>query len=452
MNDFTEGPIWKKLFIFVVPLLLSSLVQQLYNTVDLIFVGNFLGTDASSAIGASSLLITCLVGFFGGMSVGSGVVVSHAYGTTAKADLKATIHNAVALSLVGGALMMAAGYILAPLYLKLVNTPLYLQADASGYLKIYFLSLISIVTFNICAGVIRALGDSKSPLYAQLLGGIANILLNTLFIITFKNGIHGVAWATLISQFLSAAIMIHKLTKLNCRYALQFKDIHFDLRILKRMIGIGIPAGTQSLVITLANVMAQYHINTISLLTSAAAIASFTVYFKVELVIYLPILAAGQATMMFVGQNMGANNYERVAECTKQCLLFGLIITVVTSSLALIFGEQLFRVFIKDPEVIKLGLQIIHITFPFYFIYAILQIFGDSLRGLGKAKPPMYIMMLNICLIRTALLYLIVPRFPDVRGVAVTYPVTWALTAVCMGIYYTSHMKKILIFNTETVT
>ncbi|MEW9123461.1 MAG: MATE family efflux transporter [Thermotaleaceae bacterium] len=448
MNDFTEGTIWKKLIIFAIPLLLSSLVQQLYNTVDLIFIGNFLGTEASSAIGASSLLITCLVGFFGGMSVSSGVVVSHEYGAGDKLKLKAAIHNSVALSLVGGALLMGIGYFFAPVYLKLVNTPLYLQEAAEGYLRIYFLSFIPIVTYNICSGVIRALGDSKTPLYAQLWGGIANVLMDALFLMIFKNGINGVAWATLISQSIAAALIVYKLTKLDRRYSLRFKDIRFDSELSKKVIGIGVPAGTQSLVITLSNVMAQYHINSISV----AAIAAFTAYFKVELVIYLPIVAIGQATMIFVGQNMGAKNFERATECTKYCLLVGLSISVIMSALALVFGEQLFRVFAKDHEVIKLGLNIIHITFPFYFIYVILQVLGDSLRGLGMAKPPMYIIMLNICIIRTGLLFLIVPHFLDVRGVAVTYPLTWALTAVCMSIYYMNYKKKFLMGKTGIAT
>jgi len=439
LNDFTEGTVRKKLIIFTIPLLLSSLVQQLYNTVDLIFVGNHLGTKASSAIGASSLLITCLVGFFGGMSVGSGVVVSHAYGSGDKARLKAAVHNSAALSLLGGVLLMIAGYFLAPVYLKLVNTPLELREAAAGYLRIYFFSFISIFTYNMFAGVMRALGDSKTPLYAQLSGGIANVLMDALFLMIFKNGIYGVAWATLISQSTAAAIIAYKLTKLDPIYCLRLRDIRFEPELLKRLIGIGVPAGTQSLVITLSNVMAQYHINSIGV----AAIAAFTAYFKVELVIYLPIVAVGQAAMMLVGQNMGAQKNERVKECTKQSLLFGLAITAVLSALALIFGTQLFRVFTKDPEVIELGLRIIHITFPFYFIYVVLQVLGDSLRGLGKAKPPMYIIMLNICIIRTALLFLTVPRFPDVRAVAAVYPVTWALTAAGMGIYYSSHKKKL---------
>lgn len=439
MSDFTEGPVWKKLIIFAIPLLLSSLVQQLYNTVDLIFAGHFLGTDAASAIGASSLLIICLVGFFGGLSVGAGVVIAHAFGAGNKSKLKAAVHNAVALSLAGGALLMVVGYFLAPVYLKLVNTPPALQEHALGYLRIYFLSFMPVVTYNICSGVLRALSDAKTPLYAQFIGGIANVLMNALFVLVFKTGINGIAWATLVSQSIAAGLIVYKLTKLDSGYALRWKDIRLIPELAGKMLGIGIPAGTQTLVIALANVIVQYHINSISI----PAIAAFTAYFRVELIIYLPIVAIGQATMVFVGQNMGAEKYERIKKGTRQCLVVGLCMTVVLSALGLIFGEELFRVFTKDREVIALGLQIIHITFPFYFIYLILQVLGDSLRGMGLAKPPMYIIMLNLCLVRTALLFLIVPGFPDVRGVAVTYPVTWALTAAAMSIYYINHQNKV---------
>ncbi len=438
LKDFTQGIIWTRLILFAIPLLLSSLVQQLYNTVDLIFVGNLLGTAASSAVGASSLLITCLVGFFGGMSVGAGVVVAHAFGAGEQTKLKQAVHSSVALCLVGGVLLMLAGYLLAPFYLRLVNTPQALQADAVGYLRIYVFSFVPLVTYNICSGMLRALGDSQTPLYAQLVGGIGNVLLDALLLMGFDYGIEGVAWATVFAQSLAAALILLKLARLDNSYALRLKELRFSPEPLYNIVGIGFPAGIQSLVITLSNVVVQYHINAISV----PAIAAFTAYFRVELVIYLPILAIGQTAMVFVGQNMGAHQFQRVKEGTNQCLAVGLVLTAVLSGLALMFGEQLFRVFAKDKEVIELGLQIIHITFPYYFIYLVLQVFGDSLRGMGVSKPPMLIILLNICLIRTVLLFLIVPNYPDVRGVALTYPVTWALTAVCMFGYYVYYRKK----------
>ena len=245
LKDFTQGIIWTRLILFAIPLLLSSLVQQLYNTVDLIFVGNLLGTAASSAVGASSLLITCLVGFFGGMSVGAGVVVAHAFGAGEQTKLKQAVHSSVALCLVGGVLLMLAGYLLAPFYLRLVNTPQALQADAVGYLRIYVFSFVPLVTYNICSGMLRALGDSQTPLYAQLVGGIGNVLLDALLLMGFDYGIEGVAWATVFAQSLAAALILLKLARLDNSYALRLKELRFSPEPLYNIVGIGFPAGIQ---------------------------------------------------------------------------------------------------------------------------------------------------------------------------------------------------------------
>lgn len=431
-RDLTSGPISKNLILFAVPLLLGTLVQQLYNTVDLIFVGNFINKSASAAIGASSLLITCLIGFFGGMSVGSGVAISQIYGSRDREKLSRAVHNTVALCLVGGLALMAIGYVLAPAYLKWIRTPEAIQESAVSYLRIYFLSFISVVTYNFGSGVLRAVGDSESPLHAQICGGLMNVAMDYLFIRVFNDGVNGVAWATLISQTTAAAVIVYKLVNLDPEYALRSRKIAFDKDILRQVINIGVPAGTQSLVITLSNVIVQYHINGFG----EDAIAAFTAYFKVELLIYSPIVALGQAAMTFSGQNKGAGNWKRIREGTIRCALISMGLAAVTAVISIPFGGYLFRLFNKEPAVIELGRKIIGTTFPLYFVYSILQIFGDSMRGLGKSKVPMIIILINICLIRTILLFLIVPRNPTVSGVAMVYPITWSLTAVCMLTYF----------------
>lgn len=439
VQDLTKGNIGKKLILFAIPMLLSSLVQQLYNTVDLIYAGNFLGKSASAAIGASSLLITCLVGFFGGMSVGSGVVVSHIYGTRNEEKLSKAVHNAVALCLAGGLLFMILGMFFAPLYLRLVNTPAELQASAAIYLRIYMLSFPVIFIYNIGSGVLRALGDSRSPLTAQFVGGFVNVAADYLFIRVFADGISGVAWATFISQSVAAALTLYHLSRLPETYRLQKRKIRFETSILKEVIRIGVPAGFQSLVITLSNVMAQYFINSFG----ENSIAAFTAYFKVELVIYLPIVAFGQAVMAFSGQCKGAEDYHRIRKGTGICLALSICVAGLTSVIALHGGEALFRIFNKDTAVIEEGLNIIRVTFPFYPVYCVLQVLGDSLRGCGRVKQPMLIVMLNICIVRTLLLWVLVPRTGSLQGVAVTYPITWVLTALCMtGYYIFYHSQK----------
>ena len=432
IKDLTTGPINKKLILFALPLLAGSLVQQLYNTVDLIFVGSFIDKSASAAVGASSLLITCLLGVFGGMGVGSGVVISQIYGNGDRKRLSQAVHNTAGLILISGFGMMVLGYILAPVYLRLVRTPEHILEASAGYLRIYFLSFLSIVLYNFGSGIIRALGDSRTPLYAQLAGGLMNVGMDYLFIRVLNQGINGVAWATLISQTVSAGFIFYSLVTLDPQYALRPSRLAFNRGMMKETLAIGIPAGIQSLVITLSNVIVQYHINSFG----EDAIAAFTAYFKVELLIYLPITALGQTIMTFTGQNAGAGNWKRVRRGTRNCVWMSMGLAAFTAMLCIPFGRGLFHIFNKEASVIELGQQIIQVTFPFYFLYPMLQIFGDSMRGVGRSKVPMLIVLFNVCVIRTVLLFLIVPGHPVVRSVAAVYPVTWLLAGIGMFLYY----------------
>ena len=432
VNDLTKGSIWKKLLFFAIPLLLSSLVQQLYNTVDLIFVGNFIDKSASAAVGTSGLLITCLVGFFGGMSVGASVVVSHLFGRKDLEGLKRALHTAITFSILGGLVLTAVGWLIGPLYLKLVNTPAEIIPAARSYLRIYFISMISVVTYNMGSGVLRALGDSRSPLYAQIIGGLSNVAADYFFIRHLGAGVNGAAYATMISQTIAMCVVLYRLSRIDPVYALRIKRLGIDGSILKRVMQLGVTAGLQSLVITLSNVFVQHHINSFG----EDAIAAFAAYFKVELIIYLPIVAFGQAMMSFAGQNMGAGNEERVWKGTRICTIMSMALAALSAVICLAAGPYLFRAFLKEKEVIELGCRIISVTFPFYCIYPVLQLLGDSLRGCGKVREPMLVILINICVIRTILLFTVSPRIPDIRGVAMTYPITWALTAVCMFILY----------------
>ena len=427
---------------FALPLLLGTLVQQLYSTVDLIFVGNVIDKTASAAIGASTLLITCLIGFFGGLAVGAGVVIAQSWGERDTDKLRRAIGNTAALALAGGAVLALLGWLLAPGYLRLIRTPEEIRANAEAYLRIYFLSLPSIVAYNFGAGMLRALGDSKNPLLAQLVGGLVNVAADWLLLRVLANGVVGVAWASLFSQTVAAALVARKLCRLDNAFALRLRGIHFDPALLKKTVAIGLPAGAQALVITLSNVVVQAHINAFG----ADAIAAFTAYFKVELIIYLPIMliiylpimALGQAIMTFSGQNCGAGQFARIRRGTRDCLLISLGLTAILSAVSLLFGGALFRLFIKEPSVIALGRRIIAVTFPYYVLYPVHQILGDSLRGQGKTKVPMLIVLLNLCLIRSALLFWIVPHTRSIQSVAAAYPVTWGLTALGMCVYYCS--------------
>ena len=431
-QDLTTGPIVKKLLSFALPLLLGTLVQQLYSTVDLLFAGNMINKSASAAIGASTLLITCLIGFFGGLAVGAGVVIAQSCGERDFEKLKRAIHCTAALALTGGICLALLGWMLAPGYLRMIRTPEGIRMSAESYLRIYFLSLPSIVVYNFGAGILRALGDSRRPVIAQLIGGLVNVAADWLFLRLFADGVNGVALASLFSQTVAALLVVRRLCNLDSAYALRLREIRYDRTLLRKTVLIGLPAGAQALVITLSNVAVQAHINSFG----EDAIASFTAYFKVELIIYLPIMALGQAIMTFAGQNYGAGQRNRIRKGTRDCLLISLILTALLSALCLIFGETLFRLFNRESSVIALGCQIIAVTFPFYVLYPVHQILGDSLRGMGKTKIPMLIILVNLCLIRTAFLFLTVPRFRSIRMVAAAYPITWGLSAFCMCLYY----------------
>ncbi len=431
-NNLTEGAIWKKLLLFALPLLGTSFIQQLYNTVDLIYVGNFLGKEAAAAVGASSLFVTCLVGFFSGVSVGASVVASYVFGTGDKKELQKVIHTAMGLGLICGIIIMSIGLIGAPYFLKLINTPDEIMGLAVSYIRVYFISIISVVTYNMGSGIMRALGNSKTPMYIQLIGGVVNIIMDGIFIVVFKLGVGGVAFASLFSQSVAAILVLHYLMHLDHEFKLELTKIKIAKRYFYKILKIGIPTGFQALVITLSNILVQYHVNGLGV----DAITAFTAYFKVELLIYLPILAIGQAISTFTSQNMGAANYDRVKKGTRVCILMGIGITAVMSTLVICFGRQAFGAINNDPSVVAYGLQIIRITLPFYCFYLILEVLGGTIRGAGKAIPPMAIILINICVLRTILVFVMMSSFHDIRGIAIAYPITWASTALGMAIYY----------------
>lgn len=437
-QDLTNGPIGKKLLIFALPLFGSSLIQQLYNTVDLMFVGRLLGKEASAAVGAGSLLITCMLGFFTGMSVGVGVAAAKAYGAEEKEKLQKVIHTSAGISLLGGIAMMAIGWILAPTFLSWLNTPDDIMNMAVVYMRIYFLSILPIVSYNISSGILRAVGNSRSPMMYQLFGGFANVIGNTIFIYILRLGVSGAALATLCSQGVAAILTIRHLCRGEESCRLYFSKIKIDPAVCGRILAIGLPAAVQSMVITLSNLIVQSQINSLGV----DSIAAFTAYFKVESFIYLPILAIGQAVTTFCGQNVGAMKMDRVKEGTKDSIFMGVGITIVISGLILLFSKQAFGLFTNDADIVSLGKQLAWASFPFYFLYVFLEVLSGAIRGAGKALPPMVIIVVNMCVVRILILKLMMSLYHSAVGVARMYPLTWAMTVLCLAVYYKSGKWK----------
>ena len=431
--DLTKGDIVKQIILFALPLLGSSLVQLLYNTADLLFIGQFLGKNESAAVGASTMMVTCLVGLFGGLSVGATVAVANAFGAKDGDKVKHILQTSAALSIISGIIVFLAGYSFAPAFIHVIGTPGEIADSAVGYLRIYFFSSIFIVSYNMGAGVMRGMGESFVPLLFQIVGGVTNVVMDAVFLRELNMGINGVAWATFFSQGAAAiCTVIYLFFRISEEYRIQLRSITIHGDILSSILRVGIPSGLQTLVIALSNVVAQYFINSLG----TNAIAAFTAYFKVELPIYLPIVALGQAVTTFVGQNLGAGNPERAREGTRICLKIGCILTIITSSLLMLGGDYVFGLFVRDNAVVALGNRIIRTSFPLYWLYVFLQVYGDSIKGAGKALPPTVIIMINITLIRSIILISLVPIYPNVRTIAMSYPITWFLTAVQMLIYY----------------
>ena len=432
-SDLTVGPIGRKLALFALPLLGSSLIQQLYNTVDIFFVGNFVSdSNAMSAVGASALIVSLLVGFFTGMSVGAGVVVSLFYGEHDDKKLSQAVHTAIMIGLIGGIVLTIVGVIASPLLLQWMNTPPEILDMAVTYLRIYFLSLLSLLLYDMGVGILRAVGDSKRPLLYLAVGGILNVLLDLIFVWLFQWGVTGVAVATLISQTVPAVLVMVHLLRVKQPYRIVVKKLRLHKEMVRRIFRVGIPAGVQSIVITLSNMVVQYHINSFG----PDAIAAFTAYFKVELLLYLPIVSFGQAVTTFTGQNVGAGQYQRVQKGVRLGLLLGVLFTGCMATVVTLFGRQIYGCFTGDAAVIDKGMEVLLLTAPMYFLYVFLEVFSGAVRGSGSSAVPMVIVIANMCMLRVVLLTVLVPLWNTISAVAICYPITWFTTSFCLGIYY----------------
>ena len=423
--DMTKGKIWTIILSFSLPLLGASLIQQLYNTADMIFVGNFVGKEATGAVGASSLLFTCIIGLFTGVSIGVGVAVSQKIGSKDLEMASKVSHTAIAFGIIGGIVLTLVGFFSAKFLLTLMNTPKEIMYDSIIYLKIYFLSMLPMILYNIGAGIIRSTGNSKTPFYILIIGGLTNVFANYIFVVVFKMGVSGVAIATALSQTLTAAIVLTYLFKNKTAIKFKTSELKIDFSLLKQILYFGLPAGIQSMLITFSNIIVQYYINGYG----GDAVAAYATYFKLENFIWMPIVAIGQASMTFSGQNVGANNYKRVKKGAFVAILLSGGLSVIIATIILIFSHTFMRIFIKNEEIIYLGSQIALTTFPFYWLYSILEVLGSSLRGMGYSIVSMYITTTCLCGVRISLLYLISKFNLDFKSVAYVYPMTWFFTA-----------------------
>lgn len=437
-HTLTKGSVGKGILLFALPLLGSSLIQQLYSTVDLIFVGQLLGTKASAAIGASGLIVTCMIGFFNGMAVGTNVFAARHYGARRFEQLKKLIQTIFWTGIIGGFFLTVIGLVLSPVFLTWMGTPESIFPLAVRYLRIYMASMISVVSYNLLSGVLRALGDSRTPMLYQFFGGIINVFADFIFLYVFHMGVEGTAFATLFSQtFAAIGVMIH-LYRLKEPYALRIRFSDCSLKEFTDILKVGVPAGVQSIIITLSNIIIQSQINTLGV----TSVASFTVYFRVELIIYLPIVALGEAVVSFIGQNYGAGNWERIKKGNRLCIFGGSLITFAACILLIIAMPVILNVFTKDAAVAAQTLEIVKVTFPFYFFYTVLECFSSNLRGFGKAFLPMIVTVISFCGFRIIALFALMAKNPSPDKVALSYPISWGIAAAAMAMLYVRNNRN----------
>ena len=426
----TEGSIWKKILFFSIPLILGNLFQQLYNTVDSIIVGNYIGSEALAAVGSSSL-INLLIGFCIGASAGAGVVIAQFYGAQDKEGVRKAVHTTIAIAIAAGAILTIVGIVTTPLLLKAMGTPKEVFDQASIYLKVYFGGILFSVVYNMSAGILNAVGNSKRSLVYLMIAATSNIFLDLLFVVVFKMGIVGAAIATDISQLLSCIFIILFLVRSEDVYRVKLKDIRCYDNLLGKILKIGLPTGVQNIVISLSNVIVQSSVNSFG----AVAMAGFAAYIKVDGFNILPVLSFSMAATTFVGQNVGAGRLDRVKKGMYVSVAMGIIYTVCTGILLLAFAPQVIGVFTQNGKVVEYGVYIMRFFCPFYWMLGILHILAGTIRGTGKTMQAMVVFLFSLCIFRVLWIWGAMSVSHKIGGVMLGYPLSWLVGLVMILIY-----------------
>lgn len=438
-NQITEGVIWKQLLFFFFPILLGTLFQQLYNTADTVVVGRFVGTQALAAVGGSTgQIVNLVVNFFVGLASGATVIVARYYGARDRIKLNNALHTAIALSIVGSIVTGIAGILLTPSLLKMMNTPADVIEGSTMYLRIYFAGIIFVFVYNIGSGILRAVGDSKRPLYFLIVCCFLNIFLDILFVVYLKLGVKGAAFATVISQAVSALLVILSLTKSVDIYRLRPNKIRFYKSLLIAIITIGLPAGLQSVMYGISNIIIQTSLNSLGTET----VAAHTAFAKIDAIYWMISGAFSVSIITFIGQNYGARKFDRMKKSIKVCLLMDLIASLLLTTVMLLAGPYLLRLFTSDQEVIEIGMQIIHIIAPSYALFIFIEILSSSLRGMGNVVVPMLMTCGGVCVLRILWIFIFVRTHLSITTILMSYPISWGFTAVLFIIYFMFYQKK----------
>ena len=443
--DMCHGSLFKKLLIFAIPLMLSGILQLLFNAADMVIVGKFSGSHALAAVGSTSALINLLVNVFIGLSVGTNVLIAQYYGAKDGPNVSETVHTSVLISLISGSILILIGVILAKPILKIMGTPDDVIEHSVLYIRIYFLGMPVTLLYNFGAAILRAIGDTKRPLYFLFLAGVLNVILNLIFVIVFDMGVAGVALATVISQMVSAYLVVRCLMFMDGMCRLNLRKLHIYKDKLKSMFEIGLPAGMQGAVFSLSNMLIQSSVNSFG----AVAMAGNTAASNIEGFAYNSMNAVHQTALSFTSQNIGAKNYKRLEKIMKQCLLLVSAIGIGMGAITYIMGESLLSIYSSEIEVIQYGFLRLQIFSLAYFLWGIMDTMVGILRGMGYSIMPMIVSLTGVCGFRVLWVFTIFAWKHSLFVLYISYPISWFITAVAHIICYQMVKKRIFFEQKE---
>lgn len=437
ITDMTSGAILPQIISFAIPLLLGNIFQQLYNTADCLVVGKFLGRNSLAAIGSTSNLVMTVIGFFGGFSTGAQIVISQCFGAKNTADLRKSVHTALASSAFISLFMTILGLFTSPLMLRLIHVPEEVFELADSYLKIYFSGVSFLIFYNMGSGILRALGDSKRPLYFLVFSSLVNIILDLLFVVVFKSGVKGAAWATVISEAISIIPVFCVLIFSDEIYKVSFRELRIDFQLLSKMLKIGLPGAVSSSITSFSNTFMQKYVNVFG----SACIAGWAVFGRFDQFRIMLMTSISFAATTFVAQNFGAHEEARIKKGIKISLLVSLSIAILLSSIEFIFADSLTSIFISDIDSIHFGGLFIRYTTPFYLPCVVCMLFSQILRGFGDSLVPTIITFSGFVLLRQMILFFGTKLTDSFTLVALAYPIVWIFTGTMMLTYYKHKMK-----------
>lgn len=440
-SNIISGPTLGKMILFSIPIILSGILQLLFNAADIIVVGKFAGDESLAAVGSTSALINLFTNIFIGLSIGANVIVAHSIGSGNKENISDTLHTSFIVSIVCGLILIFSGLFLAGPVLLLMGNPDNVIGLATVYLKIYFLGMPAMLFFNFGSSILRAMGDTKKPLYFLTVSGVLNVFLNLILVIGFRLGVAGVGIATAVSQYIAAILILNFFMKSDNELRFSFSKVKMNFAILKKMIAIGVPAGLQGMVFSISNVVIQSAVNSFG----SNVIAGNSAAMNIEGFVYLAMNSIHQTSVTFVGQNYGAGKKDRVLKCTLQCQAIVIVVGLIFGNACYLFSNQLLSIYSSSPTVIAAGNIRAKYILPVYFLCGCMDVMVGALRGIGKSVSPMITSIVGACGLRLLWIATVFQVNRSTATLYISYPITWIITFIANVILFIYFFKKDVI-------